>query len=71
MFLYRVGAGRCRQPYSNESHRGTDQDFLNHFGFVDEVVRASLSVAAWLRRAYGPMVDAHRNQVDALMGWVI
>jgi hypothetical protein len=43
MFLYRVGAGRCRQPYSNESHRGTDQDFLNHFGFVDEAVRASLA----------------------------
>ena len=29
VILYRVGAGRCRWPYSNESHRGTDQDFQN------------------------------------------
>jgi hypothetical protein len=30
MFLYRVrgSAGRCRQRYSNDSHSGTDQDFL-------------------------------------------
>jgi hypothetical protein len=29
MFLHRVGAGRCRHPYSNESHTGTDKNFLN------------------------------------------
>jgi hypothetical protein len=42
MFVYRVGAGRCRQPYSNDSYRRTDQDFRNHFGFVDKVAHASL-----------------------------
>ena len=42
MFVYRVGGRRCRQPYRNDSYRGTDQDFLNHFGFVDRVAHASL-----------------------------
>jgi hypothetical protein len=31
MFRYsRVGAGRCRQPDSNEGHRGADQDSFDY-----------------------------------------
>jgi hypothetical protein len=64
MFVYRVGAGRCRQPYGNDSHRGTDQDFLNHFGFVDKVAHASLYVGGYGDAGQPAMAHDAASAVD-------